>query len=428
MGFSIKWNLIWICIHAFNAFWITALLSNFTNIGDFLFYMIFGFLITFMSNFIRKFTAHKKFEINFVFFFWIVVNSFSIFGGIKVINHWNVSTGFWFYILLGVSLVIITFIVRQLKLYNFKLITSIVLILVLFFSTSHFSLFSYVSQISDSSNTNLSDGGIDEKIEIENGTLADYNTEPKVITMPYYLRGKKGSINFTVYGGVNNYLKDLPRSIISYSDVSPTDKDFIDRFLTEEHQNRELDSLVIAIKNKISDRDDQARIAISLVQHIPYDFEGLNSGKIEGKYPYEVLYNQLGVCSEKTNLLVYILSKLGFATAIFNFDKENHSAVGIKCPKDYSYSDTDYCFVESTTPSIITYSNGDYAGAGHLTSRPQVIVISDGFGLNSVKEEYDDASNFNSLDSYSVNRILPKYKFEEWRSLVKKYDIKISYS
>jgi hypothetical protein len=253
----------------------------------------------------------------------------------------------------------------------------------------------------------------------------DFTINPKNIMLSYFYLGNGNNLEYTVYGELNDYLKDLPRSM-SYYYSAPSDKDFIMRNLDNKQQKEYLDPLVEEIKSKTTNKDDQARIAISLVQQIPYDYDGLYNGDIKGKYPYEVLYTQSGVCSEKVQLMVYLLKELGFGTAILRFDMNNHDAAGIKCPPEFDYEDSGYCFVEATTPSIITDSNGDYVGTGKLSPNPQIIVISEGNSFDSVSEEYNDAKEWKRISEIS-GQVLDQGTYNKWQLLVKKYDIKIDY-
>jgi Transglutaminase-like superfamily len=253
-----------------------------------------------------------------------------------------------------------------------------------------------------------------------------YMTSPKTVNYEYVLRGNHSQIPYTVYGGMNDYLRSQPRHIVYSLDQSPpTDIDFIMKDLDNKEQKPFIDPLVKEIENITSNKDDQARIAISLVQNIDYDSEGLNSGNIKGKYPYEVLYTGCGVCSEKSELLAYMLRELGYGVVIFRFEAETHDAVGLKCPQQYSYRDTGYCFVESTSPSIITYSSGDYAVVGNsttkLTSTPEILKICNGDSFYSVSEEYDDALTWSSI---GTGKVLDEPTYNKWLSLVNKYGIK----
>jgi hypothetical protein len=221
---------------------------------------------------------------------------------------------------------------------------------------------------------------------------------------------------------MNDYLRSQPREIIYNEGQSPpTDIDFIMRDLNNEKQKSFINPLTKRIQNITSNRDDQARIAISIVQNINYDWNGFKTGDINGKYPYEVLYTGSGVCSEKSELLAYMLRELGYGVVIFRFNVESHDAVGIRCPQSYSYQNSGYCFVESTTPSIITDSSGDYTGVGKLTSTPKELKISDGNSFDSVSEEYNDAITWNSISV--MGKVLDEYNYNKWLSLENKYGI-----
>jgi hypothetical protein len=185
-----------------------------------------------------------------------------------------------------------------------------------------------------------------------------------------------------------------------------------------------LNELVKRIKSQTSNKDDQARIAISLVQNIPYDYSQLNSLSTEMKYPYEVLYQDNGVCSEKSLLLAYLLRELGYGVVLFEFNSENHMAVGIQSPSQYSYRDSGYAFIEATTPSIVTDSNGDYVEAGKLTSTPKIMQISQGDSFSSVSEEYRDAQRYNQL--ISMGQVLDVSYYNLWVGLMQKYGMKTS--
>lgn len=256
--------------------------------------------------------------------------------------------------------------------------------------------------------------------------LSRYMTSPKTVNYEYVLRGNHSHISYTIYGGMNDYLKSLPRFIVYRMDRSPpTDMDFIMKDLDDKEQKPFIDPLVKEIESITPYKDDQARIAISLVQNIEYDSEGLRTGDISGKYPYEVLYTGCGVCSEKSELLAYMLRELGYGVIIFRFETEKHDAVGVKCPQQYSYRDTGYCFVETTSPSIITYSSGDYVVVGNsttrLTSIPEKLKICDGDSFNSVSEEYNDAQTWSSI---GTGKVLDEVTYYKWLSLVNKYGIK----
>jgi len=257
--------------------------------------------------------------------------------------------------------------------------------------------------------------------------VSKYEIGPMEQTFGYVVKGNSNSIKFTVYAGLKNYLAGISRYY--YCDPTcPSDRELELRFLDQNEQNKYLKNLVDIIKSKTSNLDEQARIAISFVQKIPYDWEGFRTNNLNNRYPYEVLYDKKGVCAEKARLLAYILRELGFGVVLFNYETENHMAVGIKCPSQYSYKNSGFCFIEAAAPSIITYAEGDYVGVGKLSSTPDIISISDGKSFDSVSEEYNDAQEWNRINelSESSGGYLDSYNYYKWQTLVNKYGIELT--
>lgn len=98
--------------------------------------------------------------------------------------------------------------------------------------------------------------------------------------------------------------------------------------------------------------DQIVELTLAFVQSIPYDdarAKVILSGNGNANYPYETLYTDTGVCSDKSFLLVELLKQMGYGTALLVYENENHMAVGIQCPKDYSSYDSGYCYAETTS-------------------------------------------------------------------------------
>jgi len=231
----------------------------------------------------------------------------------------------------------------------------------------------------------------------EDSCFSIYQTEPKKISLNYTLRGKNYSINFTVYRGLADYISNVPRSIrYTYGDDSSR-ADFKLKAINEEEQRKLLLPLVIGIQNITPDKEDQVRIAISIVQNIPFGASikttSFGDYKVNySRYPYEVLYEMQGICGEKTDLLAFLLSKLGYGTSFFYYPLYNHEALGIKCPVKESIMGSGYCFVETTGPSIITDNKIYYTGLGKIYESPEVYPLSNGLSLGNNLYEYSDAN------------------------------------
>ena len=234
-------------------------------------------------------------------------------------------------------------------------------------------------------------------------------------SFPYVLRGTPGTVNMTLYRGVYDRIAGED----PYTYVGKTDR--YQKFVDLPMQDPFLEELVVKIREKSSNPDDQVRIAVSLVQEIPYDDETFNTRALEVRYPYMTLYDDTGVCCEKSVLLAYLLRELGYGVAVMDFEREQHTVVGILVSPSYDYRDTGYAFVETTTPQIMTYGNGDYPSFGKITSPPEVLPVADGNTFVSVNEEANDASEWNRLNS--LGPVLDRPDYSRWQALCKKYGI-----
>jgi hypothetical protein len=226
--------------------------------------------------------------------------------------------------------------------------------------------------------------------------ISSYYDHPKRIYLKYTLRGENYSIGFTVYEGFSDYISRVPRSIHYSNGDNSSRLDFKLKAIDEEEQRKFLMPLVIKIQNITSNKEDQARIAISMVQNIPFGVSNrtsmFGSNKINySRYPYEVLYDTEGICGEKTDLLAFLLRELGYGTAFFYYSYYNHEALGIECPTKESLMNSGYCFVETTGPSIITDNRISYVGVGKLNIDPEIYTLSNGTALGNGLYEYSDA-------------------------------------
>ena len=253
----------------------------------------------------------------------------------------------------------------------------------------------------------------------------NYVTSPVTKTFDYCIRGQRGEISITLYGGVVDHMEFISRSVYAGQEDEYWEI-MVKRLIDDEVQDKYLTALVETIRNVASNPDDQLRIAVSMVQLIPYDWDSYYSVSSYMKSPYEVLYYDKGVCAEKSFLLAYLLKKLGYGVLLLEYEEENHMAVAVACPAQYAnieYGNRGYCFIESTRPTIITYVPDTYLGVGELKSTPHVVAVSDGKEFVGVGEEYRDAKEYGRLTELadSNNNVLPQAEYQRWRYLVNKY-------
>jgi hypothetical protein len=191
-------------------------------------------------------------------------------------------------------------------------------------------------------------------------------------------------------------------------------------YVNDPYQNGVLNDIISTIQSQTSNPDDQARIAISMVQQIPYDNVKPTNNM---RYPYMVIYDGKGLCGEKSALLAALLQRLGYGVALFHFEPEKHMSLAVKAPTQYAYKGTGYAFIESTSPSIPTDSSGNYTSIGKLTSMPFVYVVSNGRSMNSIAFEANDLSEYNRITSSTKDGILNTADYNQWQSINKKYGL-----
>jgi hypothetical protein len=272
--------------------------------------------------------------------------------------------------------------------------------------------------------------GCAENLTINGDACAtEYQAGNKEITLNYVLRGEEETIGFVAYEELANYLSKLPRSIHNNNGETPGKGDFKLKKLNEEEQKYALLPLVTEIQNSFSSEKDKIRMAISLVQNIPFETSEKvikigGSELIYARYPYEVLYREKGVCGEKSELLAFILREMGYGVAFLYYPYENHEAVAVKCPKRHSIDQTGYCLIETTGPSIITDNGIEYIGVGKLSSEPELIIVSNGKSIGNFWYEYRDARIMkrlrNGFGFFSERKL---EKLQEKYGLIETYNV-----
>lgn len=274
-----------------------------------------------------------------------------------------------------------------------------------------------------------------ELLSIEGDScVSKYQTNPKDITLDYILRGEKKKMNLVVYEGMINYISNLSVFIRYNVSEQPSRQDFKLRNINEPEQKLLLSSFITDIQNLEKDKVEQMRTAVSLVQNIPYRFpdKTISIGEAEAnysRYPYEVLYEQEGICAEKSELLAFLLKELGYEVVLFYHPDEDHESIGIKCPVEHSLGGSGYCFVETTGPSIITDDKITYVGGMTLESEPKIIPLFKGDSLPKDMYEYTDADELVSLRKEIEEKtwVWP-FKKEKLRELSRKYGLVEEYN
>lgn len=179
----------------------------------------------------------------------------------------------------------------------------------------------------------------------------------KEVTFDWKYKNQKYNLSEKLYDSYFKFYEDLPAELIFRGE---SEREWQAKnnalFLRDIAGDNTLPDLVAKIKllgeQKKLTENQVAELTVAFVQTIPYDYaelEEIARGEGEIDYPYEVLYENKGICSDKSFLAYALLKNLGYGVSLFLFAEDRHMAVGLKCPVEYSDYASGYCFVETTS-------------------------------------------------------------------------------
>ncbi len=213
------------------------------------------------------------------------------------------------------------------------------------------------------------------KIDVAVGTIEEKVPAPegeKTATFSWKYKGKNYSLDRNLYDSYYKFYNALPAdSVFNGESLLGVLEKRNELFISETYGDTTVSELAQSIrsigKENNLNENQIVELVASFVQTIPYDYDEFNNResvvpKID--YPYETLYKNKGICSDKSYLAYSLLRELGYGASFFLFPEDQHIAVGVECPQEYSNYDSGYCFLETTslgnkigsTPSIIKES------------------------------------------------------------------------
>jgi hypothetical protein len=183
-----------------------------------------------------------------------------------------------------------------------------------------------------------------------------------------YYGAKTSSRNLAVFP----YLSNDDNLNLSYTAMieDPNQNEMYSDLLNEFHKYRDLNHL---------DDDEYLEFITRFVQSIPYNETNAH------KYPIEVVFDNSGVCDDKSKLLAGLLEREGYDVALFIVKPKvvdyQHMFVGVKS-NGLHYNGTIYAMIDTTTQSKPLYPvQFSYIGQPSLGSiEPHVIIIKIGNG------------------------------------------------
>ncbi len=208
-------------------------------------------------------------------------------------------------------------------------------------------------------------------------------------------KNKDEALSLNLSSSIFDSYKSSPKVFRYQVDSAPEDiqGEFYKLFLETKASDNSIEQIVsslrhIAAANNLSD-DELAELALSFVQYIPYDTAKASQLEPEPYYPYETLYLNRGVCSDKTFLAYQILQKLGYGVAIIDMPDINHSAIGIACEKKYSLENSGYCYGETTNyfPISVIPKNIASGQAENMSNDFSNLFSSEGLGKVEIRNK-----------------------------------------
>jgi len=216
------------------------------------------------------------------------------------------------------------------------------------------------------------------------------NSEDAIVNTYTFDVGKKTySIELALEEDVVDYFKDEPK-VYTYSGNNLPDDweiDYYNMFVKNRKDENAIEDILYELqrlKRNMSE-EELVQFAVAFVQGgMEYDWNSYYSVSDKLNYPYETLFEQKGVCSDKSLVLGKLLAALDYDVAFLTFEKANHMAVGLKVPSGYGDLGTKYAFVESTNYSSIGRIPQTFVGGVKIEEAPQVIPI-----YNAGNKSYD---------------------------------------
>lgn len=245
---------------------------------------------------------------------------------------------------------------------------------------------------------------------------------PKIVTFEWKYRGSEYSITETLYETIYNYYNSSPEKhcwIKEEENFEICLKGFLEEAKEDNTISKiALDIKALASKNGLDD-DGLVELTVAFVQSIPYDEDKFalvmypnNPEDLYPAYPYEVLYNNKGICGGKTFLATSLLEELGYGVALFYYEpvvegEVGHIAPAVKCPIEYSSYNSGYCHSEVTEKDFKIGEMPINIEAGVAKTRTTINLFGEGKNASDFGEsELKDAEIYVIADGDSYQEII----------------------
>lgn len=178
-------------------------------------------------------------------------------------------------------------------------------------------------------------------------------TEPKTTIFNWEYKAQEYTLEQTFYKSVDEYYSAKPKGIYE----GKQEKNY-NSYVEQIEEDKSIENLaeeLIELGQELNlNNDEIIDFVLSFVQAIPYDNDNIEELVFSPRYPYEVLYDNAGICSGKSFLAYSLFRELNYGVSLFDYEKvhgsdSGHLSVGVQCLTKYSNYDSGYCYAEATT-------------------------------------------------------------------------------
>jgi len=182
-----------------------------------------------------------------------------------------------------------------------------------------------------------------------------YPTNQRVETLQCNYAGKNLSTTITLHDNINRYYVNHD---FSNKDQYIQNENY-SKFIYINSKDNTIKNLVgkiksVGIANGLNN-DQTVELAACFIQNIPYDdakanniLGGEGNTASTEQYPYQTLYDNNGICTDKTYLGGAILKEMQYGVGILLFENDKHMALGLSVPTGYTSFSTNYAVMELT--------------------------------------------------------------------------------
>lgn len=253
-------------------------------------------------------------------------------------------------------------------------------------------------------------------------------TSPKQVALNCDYHGKNLTVSETLYGSLYDYYKTDPAKKRAYLVSDPAG--FVYTY-AQDGTVKDLTSKIAALgkENGLS-ADQTLDLGTCFMQGIPYDdakaslilgtnFSEQPMDKVIPRYPYETLYDNAGICTDKTYLGAAVLHELGYETAILTFDAQKHMSLGVAVPSGYGSLGTSYGIMELTGNGFLVGDMPELSPSAGLAINNFQTIPQGGTAVTLVKQVQLDRPNKvipvsdGLIYNRVVERVVTRQKLEE---------------